>query len=381
MTTIPVDVVVPVHSGFAATRRCLDSVLAARVRTAAEAVVVDDATPEPAIARYLDELAGARRITLLRNERNVGFVASVNRGMALHADRDVLLLNSDTEVAGDWLDRMCACAYRERDIGTVTPFSNNATICSYPFPGWMGGVPGTLGLAGLDQLFASVNAEKSVDLPTGVGSCLYIRRACLDQVGLFDAERFGRGYGEENDFCLRAAATGWRNVLAADAFVFHEGAVSFAGEREARADAALAALLHLHPDYVERVRAFVEGDPASPLRAAVDAARLQRGGDEAACVVAERAEERRQLVTRLAEVDALARERETAIAELRAALGRAEALVASRDAEFAALRTEIDNLRAGLAHAETLAYDRLHEIERIHASPAWKVIAPFLRRR
>ena len=85
MTAIPVDVVVPVHSGFVATRRCLDSVLAARVRTGFETVVVDDATPEPAIARYLDGLAGAGRITLLRNERNVGFVGSVNRGMALHA--------------------------------------------------------------------------------------------------------------------------------------------------------------------------------------------------------------------------------------------------------------------------------------------------------
>ncbi|HYQ99677.1 MAG TPA: glycosyltransferase [Casimicrobiaceae bacterium] len=381
MTAIPVDVVVPVHSGFAATRRCLDSVLAARVRTGFETVVVDDATPESAIARYLDGLAGAGRITLLRNERNVGFVASVNRGMALHAERDVVLLNSDTEVANDWLDRLRACAERDSHVGTATPFSNNATICSYPFPGWMGAVPGTLGIAGLDQLFASVNADKSIDLPTGVGSCLYIRRACLEQVGLFDAERFGRGYGEENDFCLRAAATGWRNVLAADVFVFHEGAVSFAGERETRAEAALEALLRAHPDYLDRVRAFTEGDPASPLRAAVDAARLQRGGDEAACVVAERAEERRQLVTRLAEVDALARERETAIAELRAALARAESIVGSRDAEFATLRTEIDNLRAGLAHAEKLAYDRLHEIERIHASPAWKVLAPFLWRR
>jgi len=372
--TTPIDVVVPVHSGLAATRRCLESVLGARARTPFETVVVDDATPEAAIARYLDELAGAGRITLLRNERNLGFVGSVNRGMALHSDRDVVLLNSDAEVANDWVDRLRACAERDPHVGTVTPFSNNATICSYPFPGWMGGVPGTLGLAGLDQLFASVNADKSIDLPTGVGSCLYLRRACLAQVGLFDAERFGRGYGEENDFCLRAAAIGWHNVLAADVFVYHEGAVSFAGERETRAKAAQDALLDAHPDYLVRVRAFAEGDPASPLRAAIDAARLQRGGDEAACVVAERAEERRQLVTRLAEVDALARERESAIAELRQALADAEAVPA-------ALRAEIDKLRAGLAHAEKLAYDRLHQLERIHASPVWKVLAPILRRR
>ena len=376
-----IDVIVPVHSGLAATRRCLESVVGTRMQTPFETVVVDDATPEPAIARYLDELAEARRITLLRNDRNQGFVRSVNRGMALHADRDVVLLNSDTEVANDWLDRLARCADRDPHFGTVTPFSNNATICSYPFYGWMGGLPGTLGLKALDQLFAAVNADKSIDLPTGVGSCLYLRRACLDQVGLFDAGRFGRGYGEENDFCLRAAAAGWRNVVAADVFVFHEGGVSFAREREERAEGALEALLAAHPDYVDRVHAFVEADPLAPLRAAVDAARIARGGDEAACVVAERAEERRLVLTRLAEVEALAKERETAIADLRTALAHAEAIAGSRDAEFAALRSEIEKLRAGLGHAETLAYDRLHEIERIHASPAWKLLAPFLRRK
>lgn len=378
---IVIDVIVPVHSGRAATTRCLQSLLAGGPQTPFEIVVVDDATPEPAIARDLDELAAARRITLLRNERNLGFVHSVNRGMTLHSDRDVVLLNSDAEVANDWLDRLLRCAERDPKVGTITPFSNNATICSYPYPGWMGGVPGTLGLAGLDRLFATINADKQIELPTGVGSCLYLRRACLDQIGLFDAERFGRGYGEENDFCLRAAAAGWHNVLACDVFVFHEGAVSFAGERRELSKAAMAALLDVHPEYVDRVAAFVSADPAAPLRTAIDTARFARGGDEAACVVAEHAEERRHLLTRLAEVEALAREREVLIAELRRALAHAGAIVARNDEDKASLHTEIANLRAGLKHAETLAFDRLREIERIHASPGWLLVAPFVRRK
>src|SRR5258708_22359336 len=137
-----IDVIVPVHRGFAATKRCLDSVLAAGSATPRAVIVIDDATPEPEIARLLDDLATGDRITLLRNDANLGFVRSVNRGMALHADRDVVLLNSDTEIAGDWLDRLQRCAYAAADIGTVTPFSNNATICSDPFVGLMGGVPG-----------------------------------------------------------------------------------------------------------------------------------------------------------------------------------------------------------------------------------------------
>ena len=375
-----VDVIIPVHKGLAATRRCLDSVLASASTTQCETVVVDDATPEAEIARLLDGLAAGKRITLLRNDVNQGFVRSVNRGMALHADRDVVLLNSDTEVAGDWVDRLRGPARAEADIGTATPFSNNATICSYPFAGWTGGLPGTLGLAALDRLFAATNAGKTVDLPTGVGSCLYIRRACLDQVGSFDAERFGRGYGEENDFCLRALASGWRSVLAGDVFVFHEGAVSFAGERAQRTKAALATLLDIHPDYMKRVRAFVAADPIGPLRDAIDAARLDRGRVEAASVLAERIDECSRLKARLGEVDDLAEERAVAIAELRAALASAEAIVAEREPELERLRTEIGLLRGGLSHAEKLAFERQHELDRIHASTLWKLIEPWVRK-
>src|SRR6185437_739986 len=208
---------------------------------------------------------------------NLGFVRSVNRGMALHGDRDVVLLNSDTEVANDWLDRLHACARSAADIATVTPFSNNATICSYPFEGWPGAVPGTLGLAALDRLFAEVNAGRTVDIPTAVGFCMYIRRDALDALGLFDAERFGRGYGEENDVCMRALKGGRRNVLAGDVFVYHEGAVSFSKEKAALTQAAGKALVEVHPDYPQRVHDYLVADPASELRSAIDAARIGRG--------------------------------------------------------------------------------------------------------
>ena len=282
-----IDVVIPVYRGFAQTKRCIESVLAHTDRTMRELVVVDDATPEPALAHYLDQLQLAGSITLIRNESNRGFVHSANRGMSLHVDRDVVLLNSDTEVANDWLGRLRHCAYRDADIGTVTPLSNNATICSYPYEGWTGGIPGSLGLTGLDDLIARVNARCIVDLPTAVGFCMYVRRACLDAVGTFDEDRFGRGYGEENDFSLRARAAGWRSVLAADVFVFHEGNVSFGGERHALQRNAMATLLEAHPDYQERLGEFSRRDPLRPVRHAVDQARYALGGAELEHVLSE----------------------------------------------------------------------------------------------
>jgi len=356
-----IDVIIPVYRGARETRRCIDSVLASEQRETLEVVVVDDASPDPDIVAGVRDLAAQGRITLVTNETNSGFVHSVNRGMSLHPDRDVVLLNSDTEVANQWLDRLRQTACSSPDIGTATPFSNNATICSYPFPGWNGGVPGTLGLAALDRLFATTNAGRVLDLPTAVGYCMYIRRDCLEQVGLFDAERFGRGYGEENDFCLRAARAGWRNVLAGDVFVFHEGAVSFSSERSERAEAALQALLEVHPTYTRLVRDFSARDPVHSLREAVDAVRVAAGVEEAHRVLAEHAIHRAQLAARLNAAEELCEERARLVAELQRGLAHAEGLVGESNDEIA-------KLRGGLAHAEAIVLKRNAELERIRAS-------------
>jgi GT2 family glycosyltransferase len=349
-----IDVIIPVYKGLRQTSRCIESVLGNPQSARFEIVVVDDASPDPEIGTYLKRLADSGRITLLSNERNLGFVRGVNRGMSLHPDRDVVLLNSDTEVANDWLDRLRRCAYGQPDVGTVTPFSNNATICSYPFEGWPGGIPGTLGLAALDRLFATANAGRTVDLPTAVGFCMYIRHACLEQVGLFDADLFGRGYGEENDFCMRAASKGWRSVLAGDVLVFHEGAVSFSDERDALMQAAEKKLLEAHPDYLQQVHEFIARDPLGALRDAADRARFEHGTDEARHVLAERSDECARLRARLTEFAALTR-----------GLAHAEALVAERDAAIRERNEEIAKLRAGLSHAESLAFARAEELERI----------------
>jgi len=273
--SLSLDVIVPVYKGVEETRRCIESVLRVDCATPFELVLIDDATPEPELARYLDTLAGRAGITLLRNPENLGFVRTVNRGMALHAERDVVLLNSDTEVANDWLDRLRACVHGAPDIGTATPFSNNATICSYPEFCADNPMPAGIGLAELDALFARTNAGQSVDIPTAVGFCMYIRRACLERVGLFDADRFGRGYGEENDFCRRAAGAGWRNVLCADTFVFHAGGASFQDEREGLMANGATVLRGLHPDYDALVGRFATEDAPAKYRQAVDIARAR----------------------------------------------------------------------------------------------------------
>jgi glycosyltransferase involved in cell wall biosynthesis len=168
-----------------------------------------------------------------------------------------------------------AHAYAGERVGTVTPFSNNATICSYPsLPG--GPLPLGRDLAVLDAAFQRADRGRAVEVPTAVGFAMYIRRDCLDSVGLFDAETFGHGYGEENDFCLRATAKGWTHLLACDTFVFHVGEVSF-GKFSPSRDRAWKALVARYPDYSERVSRHVKRDQAAPSRFAATFELLRNG--------------------------------------------------------------------------------------------------------
>ena len=270
-----IDIIIPVYRGLAATQRCIRSVLSSAIAEPHEVIVVDDATPERELAAWLDEAASDSGFTLLRHANNRGFVASVNEAMALHADRDVMLLNSDTEVAPGWLDRIVACARREANVATVTPFTNNGSICSYPRFAQPNPMPEGLDVAALDAMFAKANAGIAVDLPVGVGFCMYIARAALEAVGPFDEEAFGRGYGEEVDFCMRAAKAGLRSVLAADVFVYHEAEVSFGPGAAKLRESAQRVIDARHPEFPALVQDFIAREPLRPYRRRADLERLR----------------------------------------------------------------------------------------------------------
>lgn len=275
----PIDVIVPVYRGLEDTQRCINSALASTCQTAWHMVIINDCSPEPEITQWLRETASNdTRITLIENPENLGFVATVNRGMSLHPERDVLLLNSDAEVANDWLDRIQRAAYSRPQVASVTPFSNNATICSYPKFCEVNDLPDGWSTGQLDQLCAEHLKGQAVQVPTGIGFCMFIRRSCLDEVGLFDVENFGKGYGEENDFCVRAEKAGWVNLHALDCFVRHAGGVSFGDSKSERETKAMETIRRLHPLYERDVQIYVQRDPAQQARLTLDLARLVCGG-------------------------------------------------------------------------------------------------------
>ena len=269
-------VCVPVYDGFLSVERCLAALAASRVATQFRTLIINDASIDQRIAPLLNAHALARSNTQVRhNASNRGFTWNVNQAFAAaRAHEHICLLNSDALVTEGWLDEMLADIERDATIGTVTPFSNNATICSFPDFSRAWPVPEIDERERIARALRATPAEP-VDLPTGVGFCMLISAACRASVGLFDLENFPRGYGEENDFCMRAAAAGFRNVLCTNAYVAHEGGVSFSDSATALMQIGGERLQALHPTYDTEVSAWIARDPAKARREQM-AAKLQR---------------------------------------------------------------------------------------------------------
>jgi glycosyltransferase involved in cell wall biosynthesis/GT2 family glycosyltransferase len=279
-----VDVIVPVYGAAADLQACLASV-ERHTDLMRHRVVLTLDGPQPAevmdvVAAFAKRQHAAAR--LLEHEERLGFAGNVNRALRATAS-DVVLLNSDTLVTARWLEKLCDAAYSDGDVGTVTPLSNHATLCSVPRGFVENALPSGMGVEEFGALIENVSESVSercyVKIPTGVGFCLYVRRAVLDDVGLLDEQRFGLGYGEEVDFCLRALQRGWVHLADDATFVYHAGSRSFGGESERRKRLGAKALANAHRRYLATIAVFMRRDPLARVRRRIGDA-LTKAPDE-----------------------------------------------------------------------------------------------------
>jgi GT2 family glycosyltransferase/glycosyltransferase involved in cell wall biosynthesis/2-polyprenyl-3-methyl-5-hydroxy-6-metoxy-1,4-benzoquinol methylase len=248
-----VTVLVPVFNAYDHVRALLDSISALEDAAFTDWLFINDGSTDPRILPLLREFVTTHAFArLLHRESNSGFIATCNEGMSA-VSGDVVLLNSDTIVYPNWLVQLTRAVYAAPDIGTATPLSNNASIYSvfrevHP-------------ANALWQYLAQVRM-RPIDIPTGVGFCLYIRRAVIDAVGMFDPI-FGVGYGEETDFCLRASRAGWRHVLAPGTFIHHAGSASMVAagvvqKGETTRHESERILIRRFPEFAGKVDAFYD---------------------------------------------------------------------------------------------------------------------------
>lgn len=256
----PVTVIIPVYNAFDVTLDCIRSVLAT-IPSQVEVCVIDDASPAGDLREFLPvEVLRHPQLRLLRNEKNLGFVGTCNRGMLLESRNDVILLNSDTVVTKRWVQKLQRAAYSRGRIGTVTPLTNNGTICSVPAFLENNTIPEGFSLEGFAQLVEDLSAREYVNAPTCVGFCTYIRREMLDEVGVFDPI-FKQGYGEENDLSLRGALKGYSNIIDDATYIYHRGNMSFKEMRESLSKENTQILNARYSSYAESVASFCGQNP------------------------------------------------------------------------------------------------------------------------
>lgn len=258
------DIVVPVYNGLEYLPKLFEGI--EKTKVAYRLIIVDDCSPDESVYPYLEKYASAHsNVVLMRNESNRGFVKTVNRALK-ESGSHVVLVNTDVELPDMWLERILHPMYQQDKVASVTPFSNSATIYSFPNFGEDNSLFLGLSVEEIDCVFSKL-VPRNISTPTGVGFCMAMNREAIDQIGFLDDETFEKGYGEENDWCQRAIKAGYQNVYAENLFVYHNHGGSFASETKQRLLKENGAkLLKKHPDYQLDVESFCRQDPNRDIR-------------------------------------------------------------------------------------------------------------------
>lgn len=258
----PVTVIVPVYNGYDFLPEMLHR-LKSNTTVQWHGLVIDDGSPDERIWPLLQDLCDHPNLTLLRNDHNLGFIRTVNRGFkeALAREGHVIILNTDAFVPKGWAERLLAPIDVDPTVASVTPFSNDAEIGCAPVI--CGPVDLPEGAADAIDTYAAGLSAGTVDqeAPTGVGFCMAMNRAFLEQVPEFDTV-FGRGYGEETDWCQKVRALGGKHVYRGDIYVEHRGGASFGkDDKLGLVMASQKTIGARYPGYALEVQQFIEEDP------------------------------------------------------------------------------------------------------------------------
>ena len=259
-----VSVIVPVYNAYDETKNCIESIIK-YTTIPFDLVLVNDSSTDIRINKLFEQYQDIPFVQIISNFENLGFVKSVNIGMK-SAKGDVVLLNSDTKVTSRWLQKLILAAYSDNKTATVTPFSNASGAFSVPDIGQNKEIAHNLTLCSIAHIVERVSCLSYPRVPTGNGFCMYIKRQVIDEIGLFDHVNFKKGYGEENDFCMRANKKGWHHIIDDSSFIYHKNSASFSSDKDKLIRENRKVLNKLHPEYTNLIRKFLSSETINNIR-------------------------------------------------------------------------------------------------------------------
>lgn len=276
-------VCIPVYGACELFVECMVSVLA-HTPEDVRILIADDASPDPAIERFVESLAAAGRldrhdVAYLRQPENLGFPANANAAFAAAAPADVVLLNSDCVVDAGWFSGLRRAACSDALVATASALTNHGTILSLPYRNRpQTGLPQDKLLSDAASAVLAQSLRIFPRLPTAVGHCVYVRRQALDLVGAFD-QAFSPGYGEEVDFSQRCLLHGLVHVAADDVFVLHQAGGSLSSDGKTNpVQKAHEAIIESRYPYYQRAQTDAGKAKLGPLARAMGSARRAMTG-------------------------------------------------------------------------------------------------------
>lgn len=264
-----VTIIVPVFNAYEDLKACLNSVIN-QTKHPYQLLIIDDASTDVRIRQLLKTYLNIYpNISVVYNDKNLGYTATINKGCRLAGSGDVVLLNSDTQVTSNWLRKLYDCAKSERNVATVTPLSNSAGVFSVPRRNMTNEVYDWISTDKMGKLVEQLSMKLRPRVPTGNGFCMYVTRPALEIVGGFDEKNFPRGYGEENDFCMRAGKRGFIHLIEDSTYIYHKRSASFNETKKKLIPESIHRLGLLHPEYEYLVMKWLIADPLDAFRASL----------------------------------------------------------------------------------------------------------------
>lgn len=264
----PIDIVIPVYNGMEYLEEFFGSVIK-NTDECHKLIIIDDCSTDKNVYPFLEKVIKQRKnCILIKNELNLGFVKTFNKGYE-QTQRHFVCLNTDTVLPPFWLERLIAPILANPNVASVTPFTNSGTICSFPETNVDNLLFCSMSTSEIDTAFMKIIPDQLIEIPTCIGFCAAFNKSIFDKIGKFD-EIFSPGYGEENDWSMRAIQAGYKNVVATNLFVNHKHGGSFKTaniNREKIRQKHIEIINDRYPTYSQQVQTFIENDPLDIYRA------------------------------------------------------------------------------------------------------------------
>ena len=236
------NLVICIHNAKDEVIKCLKSIIKHDSRIIKKIILVDDDSDRETKETILSFLEFSK-IVLITNKSQLGYTKSANIGlkksMELNNSQATFLLNSDTMVTYNWINKLMHGLFSNKYFGIVGPLSNAAGLQSVPSTKGSKGqtainiIPNGVDIEQINSFCESniENLQKYQIANLVHGFCFGIKNELINRVGYFNETDFPFGYGEENDYCIRAFKSGYFGVICLDTYIFHKKSQSFNDEK------------------------------------------------------------------------------------------------------------------------------------------------------